>query len=101
MFEKNDRIGRLLRHGIPAFKMEKWRIDRRMDRMAAEGVQFRTKVEIGVGVEMGELIEALESVAMIGGLQGPRDLEVPGRERNRLGRWTERRDRVPLGGRRF
>ena len=80
LFEKSDRIGGLLRYGIPDFKMEKWLIDRRVDQMKAEGVIFRTEVEIGVDVEMPTLIEEFDAVAMTVGAEAPRDLEVPGRE---------------------
>ena len=80
VFEKSDRIGGLLRYGIPDFKMEKWLIDRRVDQMKAEGVVFRTEVEVGVDVEMAALIEEFDAVAMTGGAEAPRDLEVPGRE---------------------
>ena len=80
LFEKSDRIGGLLRYGIPDFKMEKWLIDRRVDQMKAEGVIFRTEVEIGVDVEMPTLVEEFDAVAMTVGAEAPRDLEVPGRE---------------------
>src|SRR5258708_7581720 len=56
LFEKNDRIGGLLRYGIPDFKMEKYLIDRRVAQMAAEGVEFRTSVEIGVTIAIDELL---------------------------------------------
>jgi glutamate synthase (NADPH/NADH) small chain len=80
LFEKSDRIGGLLRYGIPDFKMEKRLIDRRVDQMKAEGVIFRTEVEIGVAVEIPALVEKFDAVAMTGGAEAPRDLEVPGRE---------------------
>jgi glutamate synthase (NADPH/NADH) small chain len=80
VFEKSDRLGGLLRYGIPDFKMEKWLIDRRVDQMKAEGVVFRTEVEVGVDVEMAALIEEFDAMAMTGGAEAPRDLEVPGRE---------------------
>jgi len=80
LFEKSDRIGGLLRYGIPDFKMEKWLIDRRVDQMKAEGVIFRTEVEIGVDVEMPTLVEEFDAVAMTVGAEAPRDLQVPGRE---------------------
>jgi glutamate synthase (NADPH/NADH) small chain len=70
----------LLRYGIPDFKMEKWQIDRRVDQMKAEGVNFRTEVEVGVDVELPTLAEEFDAVAMTGGAEAPRDLEVPGRE---------------------
>jgi glutamate synthase (NADPH) small chain len=80
LFEKSDRIGGLLRYGIPDFKMEKWLIDRRVDQMKAEGVIFRTEFEIGVDVDIPALVEKFDAVAMTGGAEAPRDLEVPGRE---------------------
>jgi glutamate synthase (NADPH) small chain len=80
LFEKSDRIGGLLRYGIPDFKMEKWLIDRRVDQMKAEGVTFCTEVEVGVDVEIAILAEKFDAVAMTGGAEAPRDLEVLGRE---------------------
>src|SRR5262249_4912423 len=80
LFEKSDRIGGVLGYGIPDFKMEKWLIDRRVDQMKAEGVTFRTEVEVGVDVEITGLIENFDAVAMTGGSEAPRNLEVPGRE---------------------
>ena len=80
VFEKSDRIGGLLRYGIPDFKMEKSLIDRRVEQMAAEGVAFRTEVEIGVDLPMAALIEEFDAVAMTGGAEAPRDLEISGRE---------------------
>jgi glutamate synthase (NADPH/NADH) small chain len=80
LFEKSDRIGGLLRYGIPDFKMEKRLIDRRVAQMAAEGVAFRPGVEIGVDVDMASLAEEFDAVAMTGGAEAPRDLEVPGRD---------------------
>jgi len=80
VFEKADRIGGLLRYGIPDFKMEKWLIDRRVDQMEAEGVTFRTEVEVGVDVPIEALVGEFDAVAMTGGAEAPRDLEVPDRE---------------------
>jgi glutamate synthase (NADPH/NADH) small chain len=80
VFEKADRIGGLLRYGIPDFKMEKSLIDRRIAQMEAEGVTFRTEVEVGVDVPMAALLDEFDAVAMAGGAEQPRDLEVPGRE---------------------
>lgn len=80
VFEKADRIGGLLRYGIPDFKMEKWLIDRRVTQMAAEGVSFRTEVEAGVDIQMAALLDEFDAIAMTGGAEHPRDLEVPGRE---------------------
>jgi glutamate synthase (NADPH/NADH) small chain len=80
LFEKADRIGGLLRYGIPDFKMEKHHIDRRMRQMEAEGVEFRTGVEVGATLSIKSLLEGYDAVALTGGAELPRDLEVPGRE---------------------
>jgi glutamate synthase (NADPH) small chain len=80
LFEKSDRIGGLLRYGIPDFKMDKSLIDRRVVQMKAEGVEFRTEVEIGVDVDMTSLLQEFDAVAMTGGAEAPRDLDVPGRD---------------------
>jgi glutamate synthase (NADPH) small chain len=80
LFEKNDRIGGLLRYGIPDFKMEKHLIDRRIEQMAAEGVTFRTGVHVGVTMMGSELLSQFDAVALTGGSEKPRDLPVPGRE---------------------
>ncbi len=80
VFEKSDRIGGLLRYGIPDFKMDKWLIDRRVEQMEAEGVIFRAEIEVGFDIEMALLLEEFDAVAMTGGAEAPRDLEVPGRE---------------------
>ena len=82
VFEKADRIGGLLRYGIPDFKMEKHHIDRRMRQMEAEGVEFRTGVEVGATLSIKSLLEGYDAVALTGGAELPRDLEVPGRELN-------------------
>jgi len=80
LFEKADRIGGLLRYGIPDFKMEKHLIDRRMRQMEAEGVEFRTGVEVGATLSIKSLLEGYDAVALTGGAEFPRNLEVPGRE---------------------
>jgi glutamate synthase (NADPH/NADH) small chain len=80
LFEKADRIGGLLRYGIPDFKMEKHLIDRRMRQMEAEGVVFRTNVEVGVSVSMDMLQADYDAVVLSGGAEAPPDLPVPGRE---------------------
>jgi glutamate synthase (NADPH/NADH) small chain len=80
LFEKSDRIGGLLRYGIPDFKMEKRLIDRRMRQMEAEGVECRTGVEVGATLSIKSLLEGYDAVALTGGAEWPRDLEVPGRE---------------------
>jgi glutamate synthase (NADPH/NADH) small chain len=80
LFERDDRIGGLLRYGIPDFKMEKWLIDRRMEQMAAEGVTFRTGVRVGVEVDADELRRDFDAIVLSTGATRPRDLPVPGRE---------------------
>jgi glutamate synthase (NADPH) small chain len=80
LFEKADRIGGLLRYGIPDFKMEKRLIDRRTRQMEAEGVECRTGVEVGATLSVKSLLEGYDAVALTGGAEWPRDLEVPGRE---------------------
>jgi glutamate synthase (NADPH/NADH) small chain len=80
VFEKNDRVGGLLRYGIPDFKLEKHIITRRAQQMEAEGVQFRTSTEVGVVVSMDTLQENYDAVVMAGGAENPRPLEIPGAE---------------------
>jgi|TARA_B110000263_G_scaffold100923_1_gene88259 glutamate synthase (NADPH/NADH) small chain len=80
LFEKNDRIGGLMRYGIPDFKMEKWLIDRRVNQMKNEGVVFSTNTEVGVDVTIEELREKFDALVMSGGAETPRDLEIQGRE---------------------
>ena len=79
VFEKHDRIGGLLRYGIPDFKMEKHIIDRRMRQMEAEGVTFRTGVEVGAGVPVAMLLQDYDALVMSGGAELPRDLDVESR----------------------
>jgi glutamate synthase (NADPH/NADH) small chain len=79
LFEKHDRIGGLLRYGIPDFKMEKHLIDRRVDQMAAEGVEFRTGTEVGSTLPFDVLLAGYDAVVMTGGAEWPRELEVDGR----------------------
>jgi glutamate synthase (NADPH) small chain len=80
VLEKNDRIGGLLRYGIPDFKMEKSHIDRRMVQMEAEGVTFETNQYVGENVKADDLLAAFDAVILSGGAELPRDLPVPGRE---------------------
>jgi glutamate synthase (NADPH/NADH) small chain len=80
LFEKQDRVGGLLRYGIPDFKLEKWTIDRRVELMLAEGVEVRTGVHVGVDVSAEELQQGFDAVVLCGGAEHPRDLPVPGRE---------------------
>ena len=80
VFEKNERIGGLLRIGIPDFKMEKTLIDRRMSQMKLEGVEFRVNSHVGKNVSMEELNNQFQAIAFCGGSEHPRDLPVEGRE---------------------
>ena len=80
VFEKSDRIGGLLRYGIPDFKMEKHHIDRRVKQMQTEGVIFRTEINVGVDVTVQRLLDDYEFIVFSGGAEQPRDLPVPGRD---------------------
>ena len=80
VFEKADRIGGLLRYGIPNFKMEKHLIDRRVEQMRAEGVEFIVNAHIGVNMKISDLREDFHAIVLAVGAEQPRDLNVPGRE---------------------
>jgi glutamate synthase (NADPH/NADH) small chain len=80
VYEKADRIGGLLRYGIPEFKMEKHIIDRRLEQMSAEGVEFVTGAEVGKNVAVEDLRREFDAIVLAGGAEQPRDLSVPGRE---------------------
>jgi glutamate synthase (NADPH/NADH) small chain len=80
VYEKADRIGGLLRYGIPEFKMEKRIIDRRLEQMSAEGVEFVTGAEVGKNVAVEDLRREFDAIVLAGGAEQPRDLHVPGRE---------------------
>jgi glutamate synthase (NADPH/NADH) small chain len=91
VFEKNDRVGGLLRYGIPDFKLEKWLIDRRLEQLRAEGVEFRVNhvvggAPVGAGnaqakpVEAKKLVAGHDAVVLAGGAERPRDLPIPGRD---------------------
>ncbi len=80
VFEKSDRIGGLLRYGIPEFKMEKQFLNRRLSLMEQEGVRFRTSVNVGIDVTVDQLRSEFKAVVLAGGAGQPRDLPVPGRE---------------------
>jgi len=80
VYEKADRIGGLLRYGIPDFKMEKWVIDRRLDQMEIEGVTFETNVQVGVGLDVQTLRREFDAVLLAMGAEQARELPVPGRE---------------------
>jgi len=80
VLEKNDRIGGLLRYGIPDFKMEKIHIDRRVRQMEEEGVVFKTNQNVGENVKPDDLIDEYDAVILAGGAEWPRDLPIPGRD---------------------
>jgi len=80
VYEKADRIGGLLRYGIPNFKLEKHIIDRRIQQMRAEGVTFVTNAHVGVSVPVEALTEHYDAILLCGGAEQPRDLKIPGRE---------------------
>ncbi|MCE5290582.1 MAG: glutamate synthase subunit beta [Nocardiaceae bacterium] len=80
VFERDDRIGGLLRYGIPEFKMEKRHVDRRLAQMTAEGTVFKTGVNVGVDITAAELREQFDAVVLSGGATDRRDLPIPGRE---------------------
>ncbi|HMA46592.1 MAG TPA: glutamate synthase subunit beta [Frankiaceae bacterium] len=80
VYERDDRIGGLLRYGIPEFKMEKRHLDRRLAQMAAEGTRFVPSCDVGVDVAAEELVSAHDAVVLAGGATAGRDLPVPGRE---------------------
>jgi glutamate synthase (NADPH/NADH) small chain len=82
VYEKADRIGGLLRYGIPNFKMEKHLIDRRLTQMRGEGVKFQTNAHVGRNVPVEDLRKAFDVILLAGGAEQPRDLPVPGRELN-------------------
>jgi glutamate synthase (NADPH/NADH) small chain len=79
VIEKNDKIGGLLRYGIPDFKMEKPAIDRRMAQMAGEGVEFVTNVHVGASISVEDLRRDFDAVLIATGAEQPRDFEIPGR----------------------
>lgn len=80
VFERDDAPGGLLRYGIPDFKLEKWVIDRRIKLMEEEGVVFKCKANVGVNVNVNDLVREYDAIVLAGGSTIPRDLKVPGRE---------------------
>ena len=80
LFEKSDRIGGLLRYGIPDFKMEKWVIDRRLEQMKVEGVEFKPGVTVGTDITGEQLRRQFDAVGLSMGAEQPRELPIPGRE---------------------
>jgi len=79
VYEKNDKIGGLLRYGIPDFKLEKHYIDRRLEQMKAEGVNFLTSCNVGVDISIKELLDQYDSIILAGGCEHPSDISIPGR----------------------
>ncbi len=96
VFERADRIGGLLRYGIPEFKMEKRFLERRLDQMRAEGTEFRTQVAVGVDVTIDELDEEFDAIVLAAGATAWRDLPIPGRE---LGGIHQAMEFLPLSNR--
>ena len=80
VFERSDRVGGILRYGIPDFKLEKWVIDRRLEQMRAEGVTFETGVEAAVDVSVRYLKRSFDAILIAAGARVPRDLDIPGRD---------------------
>jgi glutamate synthase (NADPH/NADH) small chain len=80
VYERADRLGGLLRYGIPDFKLEKWVVDRRVELMSAEGVSFETGCDVGAGTSFGAVRATCDAVVVAIGAQVPRELDVPGRE---------------------
>jgi glutamate synthase (NADPH/NADH) small chain len=80
VYEKADRVGGLLRYGIPEFKLEKHIIDRRLVQMSAEGVKFVTNATVGGNVAVEDLRRDFDAIVLAGGSEQPRDLKIPGRE---------------------
>lgn len=80
LFERQDRLGGLLRYGIPDFKLSKTLIDRRLAQMRAEGVEFHVNTHVGVDIPTKKLLDEFDALVLAGGSEQPRDLQVPGRE---------------------
>ncbi|HEX5588486.1 MAG TPA: glutamate synthase subunit beta, partial [Acidimicrobiia bacterium] len=96
VLERADRIGGLLRYGIPEFKMEKRHLERRIEQMAAEGTEFRTGVNVGIDVSMAEMRAEFDAIVLAGGATAWRDLPIPGREHAGIHQAMEY---LPLGNR--
>jgi glutamate synthase (NADPH/NADH) small chain len=82
VFERDDRIGGLLRYGIPDFKLEKWVLDRRINIMEEEGIVFKINAEVGKNVHAGDLLEEFDAIVLCGGATLPRSLPIPGSDLN-------------------
>ena len=80
LYERNARLGGLLRYGIPDFKMAKHLIDRRLSQMLAEGVNFKSNTEVGISITVDDMLKEYDAIVMTGGSELPRDMEVPGRD---------------------
>lgn len=105
VFEKNAKIGGLLRYGIPDFKLAKSTIDRRLAQLQAEGVEFRVNSHVGVNVPVDRLVQDYDALVLAAGCERPRDLSVPGRELDGvhfamryLAQQNRRNGRESLGG---
>ena len=96
VFERADRIGGLLRYGIPDFKMEKWVLDRRLEQMKAEGTEFRVNANVGGNVPVQEVRREFDAIVLAGGATASRDLPIPGRE---LGGIHQAMEYLPLSNR--
>jgi glutamate synthase (NADPH/NADH) small chain len=96
VYERSDRLGGLLRYGIPEFKMEKRHVDRRLAQMTAEGTEFRTGVDVGVDITGRQLMADHDAVVLAGGATLARDLPIPGRE---LGGIHQAMEYLPLSNR--
>src|SRR5262249_25094392 len=96
VFERDDRIGGLLRYGIPEFKMEKRHIERRLAQMEAEGTSFQASVNVGLDISADQLRSTYDAVVLAGGATDARDLPVPGRE---LGGIHQAMEYLPLANR--
>ncbi|HEY0677402.1 MAG TPA: glutamate synthase subunit beta [Chitinophagaceae bacterium] len=82
VFERDDAPGGLLRYGIPDFKLEKWVVDRRISLLEEEGIIFRCNANVGVNVNIQDLLREYQAIILAGGSTVPRDLKIPGRELN-------------------
>ncbi len=80
VYERNTRIGGLLRYGIPDFKLEKWVVDRRLELLQAEGIRFETNANVGVNVDAWKLVNDHDAIVLAGGSTQPRDIKMEGRE---------------------
>ncbi len=80
IYERQDKIGGLLRYGIPDFKLDKRHIDRRLAQMRAEGVEFHTNIHVGIDIPARDLVEGYDAVILAGGAEKPRELPIPGRD---------------------